>query len=135
MRDEILQHLHILPNYQWDRKPLLSIVLVGLPDLWRRLSLGIHRSLWSRIHCRVSLEHARPEDTSEYVHYRLELAGGKATAFASDALSLLHEATAGQLRDIDRLAMSSLRSASRRKLKHVDRDLLQDVIDADTQLD
>lgn len=135
MRDDVLQHLHILSNYQWDQKPLLSIVLVGLPDLWRRLSLGIHRSLWSRIHCRVSLEHARPEDTTEYVHYRLGLVGGKATAFASDALSLLHEATAGQLRDIDRLATAALRNASRRKLKHVDRDLLQDIIDADTQLD
>ena len=135
MRDDVLQHLHILSNYAWDRKPLLSIVLVGLPDLWRRLSLGVHRSLWSRIHCRIALEHAQPEDTTEYIHYRLGLVSGKPTVFASDALSLLHEATAGQLRDIDRLATNSLRVASRRKLKHVDRDLLQDVIDADNQLD
>lgn len=135
MRDDVLQHLHILSNYQWDRKPLLSIVLVGLPDLWRRLSLGIHRSLWSRIHCRVALEQARPEDTTEYVLYRLELAKGRSTVFASEALTLLHEATGGQLRDIDRLATSSLRAASRRKLKHIDRELLQDVIDSDTQLD
>lgn len=135
MRDEVLQHLHILSNYQWDRKPLLSIVLVGLPDLWRRLSLGVHRSLWSRVHCRIALEQARSEDTTEYIQYRLQRASGKPTAFASDALSLLHEATSGQLRDIDRLANASLRAASRRKLKHVDRDLLQDVIEADTRLE
>ena len=135
MRDDVLQHLHILSNYEWDQKPLLSIVLVGLPDLWRRLSLGIHRSLWSRVHCRLVLEHASPQDTAEYITYRLESVGGKATLFASDALSLLHEASAGQLRDIDRLATGCLRTASRRKLKHVDRDLLQDVMDADTSLD
>lgn len=134
MRDDVLQHLHILGNYAWDQKPLLSIVLVGLPDLWRRLSLGIHRSLWSRIHCRIALEHARPEDTTEYVQYRLQHAGSKPTVFASDALALLHEATAGQLRDIDRIATACLRAASRRKLKHVDRELLQDVIDTDTQV-
>lgn len=134
MRDDVLQHLHILGNYAWDQKPLLSIVLVGLPDLWRRLSLGIHRSLWSRIHCRIALEHARPEDTTEYVQYRLQHAGSKATVFASDALALLHEATAGQLRDIDRVATACLRAASRRKLKHIDRELLQDVIDTDTQV-
>jgi type II secretory pathway predicted ATPase ExeA len=98
MRDDVLQHLHILSNYEWDRKPLLSIVLVGLPDLWRRLSLGIHRSLWSRISCRIALEHARPEDTTEYVNYRMSLAKGRTNAFASEALALLHEATAGQLR-------------------------------------
>jgi len=135
MRDEVLQHLHILSNYSWDQKPLMSIVLVGLPDLWRRLSLGIHRSLWSRIHCRIALDQASAEDTAEYVAYRLERVGGKPTIFASGAIALLHEASAGQLRDIDRLATASLRAASRRKLKHVDTDLLQDVIDADTNLD
>jgi type II secretory pathway predicted ATPase ExeA len=135
MRDDVLQHLHILSNYSWDQKPLLSIVLVGLPDLWRRLSLGIHRSLFSRIHCRLALEQARPEDTVEYVAYRLERVGGKPAIFASDALALLHEATAGQLRDIDRLATACLRAAGRKKLKHVDVELLQDVLDADTLLD
>ena len=79
--------------------------------LWRRLSLGIHRSLWSRIHCRIALEHPRPEDTTEYVQYRLQHAGTKATVFASDALALLHEATAGQLRDIDRISTACLRAA------------------------
>lgn len=135
MRDEVLQHLHILSNYAWDQKPLLSIVLVGLPDLRRRLSLGIHRSLWSRIHCRVALEQARAEDTVEYITYRLERVGGKPTVFASDALALLHEATAGQLRDIDRLATACLRAAGRKKLKHVDVELLQDVLDADNLID
>lgn len=135
MRDDVLQHLHILSNYAWDQKPLLSIVLVGLPELRTRLSLGIHRSLWSRIHCRVALEQARPQDTVEYIAYRLERVGGKPTVFASDALALLHEATAGQLRDIDRLATACLRTAGRKKLKHVDVQLLQDVLDADNLVD
>jgi len=98
MRDELLQHLHILSNYSWDQKPLVSIVLVGLPELWRRLSLGAHRSLWSRIHCRTSLDQPSPGDTAEYVSYRLERVGCKTSPFAADAVSLLHEATAGQLR-------------------------------------
>lgn len=135
MRDDVLQHLHILSNYEWDRRPLLSLVLIGLPELWRRLSLGAHRSLWSRVHCRLVLEPASPEDTAEYVGYRLSRVGGKPSALGSEALALLHEATAGQLRDIDRVATNALRAASRRKLKHVDRDLLQDIIDSDTTLD
>jgi len=131
----VLEHLHILTNYGWDQKPLLSLLFVGLPDLWRKLSLGIHRSLWSRIHCRIALEPPKPEDTVEYITYRLEHARGKATLFASDALALIHEGTAGQLRDIDRIATACLRSAARRKLKHVDRELLQVVIDTDSSPD
>lgn len=132
MRDEVLQHLHILSNYSWDQKPLMSVVLVGLPELWRRLSLGAHRSLWSRIHCRVGLEEPSPQDTAEYLAYRLERVGCKSPLFASDAVSLLHEATKGQLRDLDRIATACLRTAATRNLKRVDCELLQGVVDADT---
>ena len=135
IQDHVLQHLHILANYDWDQKPLLSLMLVGLPELWRRLSIGVHRSLWSRIHCRISLAPAQPEDTIEYVSHRLESVRGKPSLFASDALALLHEATAGQLRDIDRIATACLRAAGRRKLKVVDRELFQDIVDADTSPD
>ncbi len=123
-----------LSNYSWDQKPLVSIVLVGLPELWRRLSLGAHRSLWSRIHCRTSLEQPSPGDTAEYVNYRLERVGCKTSPFAADAVALLHEATGGQLRDIDRVATACLRAASTRKLKRIDCDILQDVVDCDTNL-
>jgi type II secretory pathway predicted ATPase ExeA len=34
-QQQVLEHLHVLANYQWDQKPLLSLVLVGLPELWR----------------------------------------------------------------------------------------------------
>ena len=112
----------------------MSIVLVGLPELWRRLNLGVHRSLWSRIHCRTSLEQPSPEDTAEYINYRLERVGSKTSPFASDAISLLHEATGGQLRDIDRVATACLRVASAQKVKRVDREILQDVVDSDTNL-
>jgi len=55
--------------------------------------------------------------------------------FASDALALIHEATNGQLRDIDRVATACLRLAARRKLKTIDRELLQDVVDTDSSPD
>lgn len=75
LRQDVLEHLHVLANYQWDQKPLLTLVLVGLPELWARLRLHKNRSLWSRIHCRVAIDDPAPEDTVEYVSYRLRGAG------------------------------------------------------------
>jgi len=46
----------------------------------------------------------------EYIQYRVERVRGKATVFASDALALIHEATAGQLRNVDRIATACLRT-------------------------
>ena len=97
----MLEHLHVLANYQWDQKPLLTLVLVGLPELWARLRLHKNRALWSRIHCRVAIEDPSPEDTVKYVSYRLRAAGTERQIFTSDALAVLHEGTSGILRDID----------------------------------
>lgn len=129
LNQQVLEHLHILSNYGWDSAPLLSLVLVGLPELEERLRLHKNRSLWSRIHTRLSLGEALPEDTNEYIQYRLKLAGVTRDLFDSDALALLHEASGGRLRDIDRIATEALKRTARRKLKRVDRHLIAGVLD------
>lgn len=121
LHQQVLAHLHILANYEWDSQALLSIVLVGLPELDERMRLRVNRSLHSRIHTRLSLGEAQPDDTAEYLAYRLGLVGCNKALFDSDAIALLHEASDGRLRDIDRIATDSLKRASRRKLKRVDR--------------
>lgn len=130
MQQQVLDHLHILANYEWDSAALLSLVLVGLPELDDQLRLSKNRSLWSRIHTRVHLGEAAPEDTAEYLHQRL-VGAGRAKGndiFDSDALTILHEASEGRLRDIDRIATDALKRAARRKLKKVDRQLLRHVL-------
>ncbi len=128
LHQDVLDHLHILCNYEWDSKPLLSLVLVGLPDLWDRLVLRRNRSLWSRVHTRLNLGEALPEDTVEYVAHRTKSAGAKKEILSSDALSIVHEATGGHLRDVDRITTAALKRAARRKLRIVDRGVVQDVL-------
>ena len=131
LNQQVLEHLHILSNYAWDSAPLLSLVLVGLPELDERLRLRTNRSLYSRILSRLHLGDAGPEDTAEYVAHRVAIAGAAQDLFDGDALALLHEASAGRLRDIDRIATEALRRAARRKLKRVDRKTLSASFDAD----
>ena len=133
LQQQVLEHLHVLANYQWDQKPLVSLVLVGLPELWSMLSLRKNRSLWSRIHCRLSIEAPSVADTTEYVEHRLRRAGASKPLLGADALTILHEATHGQMRDIDRIATNALRAAARRKQSMVDRELLEGVLERDQQ--
>lgn len=128
LHQDTLDHLHILLNYAWDSKALLSLVLVGLSDLEDRLRLRRNRSLYSRLHRRMVLDPLAPEDTADYVRLRLERAAGSRELFASDAVSLLHEATSGSLRDLDRIATACLRAAARKKRKAVDRDVVSRVV-------
>lgn len=129
LHPEVLGHLHILLNYEWDARALLSIVLVGLPELEDRLSLGAHKPLLSRLHARLRLNAVSEEDSAAYLRHRLALVGCEKELFARDAVALLHESSAGTHRDLDRLAGLALREAGRKKRKQVERDLVRDVLD------
>lgn len=129
LHQDTLDHLHILLNYQWDSKALLSLFLVGLPELEHRLGMRRNRSLHSRLGRRLTIGPLTPDDTAEYIRLRLEKAGCEREVFASDALAMLHEAATGALRDIDRLATAALREAARKKRKLVERDVVSRIVD------
>ena len=133
LHQDTLDHLHILLNYEWDRKALLSLVLVGLPELHDRLTMRRNRSLYSRIHRRLHLGALIPDDTAEYLRVRLARVGCDRELFSRDAVAMLHEATAGALRDIDRLATAALRETARKKRKLVERDVIAHVVEADAR--
>jgi len=95
LHPDVLGHLHILLNYEWDSKALLSIVQVGLPELDDRLALGAHKPLLSRLHARLHLDPVSFDDSEEYLRYRLQLAGCDKELFPRDTIALLHEASGG----------------------------------------
>jgi general secretion pathway protein A len=124
LHPDTLDHLHILLNYEWDSRALLSLILVGLPDLQDRLELRKNRSLYSRIERRLTIGPMTAEDTADYVRLRLHRAACDQELFAADALAVLHEAAGSSLREIDRIATGALREAARRKKKLVERDVV-----------
>lgn len=130
LHQDVLDHLHILANYEWDAKPLLTLILAGLPELWDRMLLRRNRSLWSRIHTRIRLPDLEPGESVQYVSHRMKIAGATRELFSSDALTVLHEASGGRLRDIDRLATTALRNAAAGRHNQVDRAIILNVATA-----
>jgi type II secretory pathway predicted ATPase ExeA len=131
LHQDVIDHLHVLTNYSWDQKPLLSLLLAGLPDLWDRMQLRRNRSLWSRIHTRMRIPDATPADTGEYVEHRWQNVSKSPNPFDSDAVAMIHEAACGHLRDIDRIATGALKRAARKKLKRIDRAIVEAVATQD----
>ena len=75
-------------NYQWDQKPLLSLVLIGLPELDDRLRLRRNRSLYSRIHHRFAIGSLVPDDTNDYLRAHLARVGATKDLFSAAAPSI-----------------------------------------------
>lgn len=91
-------------NFAGNSALLLSLVLVSVPELDERLCLRSNRLLYSRIHTRLHLGDAGPEDTAENLADHVAIPGATQDLFDGDALALVHEAFAGRLRDTDRIA-------------------------------
>jgi general secretion pathway protein A len=133
LHQDTLDHLHILLNYAWDSRALLSLVLLGLSDLEDRLRLRRNRSLYSRLHSRLSIGPLTPDDTADYLRARLARVGCTKELFTSDAIAMLHEAASGSLRDTDRIVTLALRAAARKKRKLVERDVVSRILQLDAQ--
>jgi len=135
LHQDTLAHLHILLNYEWDRRPLLSVILVGLPELADRMALRVNRSLFSRIHHRLRVDPLSVEDSHAYLRLRLSRADCTREIFADDAVAALHEAAQGAHRELDRLATAALRQAARKGKRLVDRAVAAQVCEADRARD
>lgn len=131
LHQDTLDHLHILLNYEWDKRALLSLVLVGLPEMEDRIARRRNRSLHSRLARRLRIDPLVPEDTAEYVAHRLKLVGCAKELFTGEAITVLHEATSGSMRDVDRIATSAMRVTARKKRKLVERDVVVQVVEAE----
>jgi general secretion pathway protein A len=131
LNPDTLDHLHILLNYEWDAKPLLSLFLIGLPELVDRLSLRRNRSLFSRIQRRFVVGSLVLEDTADYLRTRLRLAGCDKELFLPDAITMLHEHACGSLRDLDRVSTAALRIGARRRKKAIDQEIVERAIAAE----
>ena len=89
-----------------------------------RLALRRNRSLYSRIHHRLASGALTADDTTEYLACASSGPAARREVFAGDAIVLLHEATLGALRDIDRSPPPPSARPHAKKRKLVERDAI-----------
>jgi type II secretory pathway predicted ATPase ExeA len=106
-------------------------VLIGLPELRDRLELRRNRSLYSRIRHRLRLEPNDPDDTRNYIDFRLEAAGLDKDVFTRDGAALIHEASLGTLREVDRICQSALEVAAGQGRTLVERETVTQALDVE----
>ncbi len=119
MRNDVLEDLRLLTNYCMDSENRLCLLLVGLTELRRRLSMAVHESLDQRIVVRYHLQGLSREELPEYLLHRLRLAGCELPLFEPPVIEALFQATHGLPRKVNRLAHYALSAAAIDKAKTV----------------
>lgn len=103
--------IRLLTNFQLDDQNLLSVVLIGQPELDDRLDRAAYAPLRQRIGMRYALGPLSLEETIEYVEHRMRVAGGTRNPFSREAMAEIHALSGGIPRLINTLATTALLDA------------------------
>jgi general secretion pathway protein A len=123
-----LEALKALTNIASERRNFLTMILIGQPEL--RAQLKQLPQVDQRISLRFHLTALSRAETADYVMHRLRTAGycGE-MPFSEPALDLLHRASRGVPREINRLGKLALDHVLTRALGRFDVDAIAVVVD------
>jgi general secretion pathway protein A len=121
---ELLEEIRLLSNLAEDRN-VLSIFLIGQPELQEKLAHPQLLPLRQRIGIRYHLKPLLREDTAQYISYRLNRAGADNPAiFSKQAIDCIHEASRGNPRLINVICDHALLSGFTQDMPQIDGDVV-----------
>jgi len=127
---ETLEELRLLSNLETTEDKLLQIVLVGQPELDKKLDSTELRQLKQRIALRTHLQALTAQQTQEYIEQRLKIAGAQqngSSLFSDDAVAAVYAYSRGFPRLINTICENSLISAYAKQMHFVTPNIVEDV--------
>ena len=103
--------IRLLTNFQLDDQNLLSLILIGQPELEWRIERPAYAALRQRIGLRYSLGPLSLQDTVAYIAHRVQVAGARRNPFSAQAMEEIHALSGGIPRLINTLATTALLDA------------------------
>lgn len=126
---ETLGNLCILSNFETSKAKLIQIVLVGQPELQKKLDRYELRQLRQRIAYRALITPLSMKDSVRYLHHRLSLSSRKqGTVFTTSAIKRIVKHSQGIPRVINILCENSLVAAYGLQKKPVSLKIVKQVI-------
>lgn len=126
---EVFDEIRLLTNFQLDDSNLLSIILMGQPELRERLAEGAYEPLRQRIGIQYHLNPLSLSETLEYIDFRLEVAGGKPGLFSPDAVLRIFELSGGVPRRINSIATHALLEGFSRDATLIECEIIDELRD------
>ena len=124
---ELFDEIRLLTNFQLDDANLMSVVLMGQPELRQILADSCHEALRQRISLHYHLQPLTLEETLEYIDFRLEIAGGPPGLFSPDAVQRIYLLSGGVPRKINILATNALLVGYGRDEAWIDASLVEEL--------
>jgi general secretion pathway protein A len=124
----VLEEIRLLTNLETSTEKLLQIVLSGQQELEAKLKLPQLRQLRQRIMLRCKTAALTKEQTHEYIHERLRIAGASGTAvFSKPAMDVVFLYSLGIPRVVNLLCEHSLVNGFVEQQKPIEAKIVEEV--------
>lgn len=111
LSDAALEELRLLSNLETEKEKLLQIILVGQPELLKRLQAEELRQLDQRITVRAALRPLTADEISDYITFRLIKAGKGSPIFGEEVKKVICKLSRGIPRVINLLTSRAMMAA------------------------
>ena len=129
LRGKLLEHIRLLSNLETDKEKLIQIILVGQPQLKKRLDCDDLVQLRQRIAIRYHILPLDKDEVKDYIYHRLKIAGCKKDVFFTDsAINQLYSYTLGTPRLINVVCDKVLLTGFVQDTVHFDADIVKKAI-------
>jgi general secretion pathway protein A len=122
---QVWEGLRLILNFQLEDRFLLTLLLLGQPEL--KDNIDNNKQLSQRIAIRCHLDHMSQEDAHNYVLHRLKIAGREDPLFTEDALKAIFAKSGGIPRRINHICDLALLTGFGRKLTSIDSHVIAEV--------
>jgi general secretion pathway protein A len=130
MPRSVLEEIRVLANFETAQQKLIQVVLVGQPELNRKLDSVELRSLKQRIAVRCQLRPLREDEVLQYIERRLEIAGAgseASTIFPGRTIKAIHRYSLGIPRLVNSICDQALTIACVRQIRVVPVEIINAV--------
>ena len=124
--DAVFEELRLLMNFQTDDRFLVTILLIGSPELTAKVRRLKH--LDQRIAIRYHLNTLDDTHTAQYITHRLKMAGQTNQIFTDEAVKLVFDFTRGTPREINNLCDIALLVGYSKKMSEIDETVIAGAI-------
>jgi len=122
---KVLEEIRLLLNFEDTKRKLLQIVLLGQPELKKRIK-DIEQ-LNQRINIRYHLKGLNEDEAISYIKHRLKVAQVRRQVFSEPALRLMHKYARGIPRLINTIATNSMYAGCMMKKSIIDEEVIEEV--------
>ena len=129
LRPSVLEEVRMLSNLETENEKLIQIILLGQPELKKKLALPKLEQLRQRIAVFYHLAPLTEKETKSYVLYRLKIASGTDRQyFTEEALDEVYQFSGGVPRLINSICDSALLNGFIYEKDIIDGELMREVV-------